>query len=409
MSVRTADKKYDVVVVGGGPMGWCAAQLLSKSSVKTLLIEPEPLAPVPFWMNRGLGVFWPSLNDPPTRALVAHGAQTATWLQEFCAQGTYFAETHLGESFTQALPVFRLGIDAHEIAELQTAQVKQLGLTAKPKLGAGIFKERDEGRALVSRLGKELSHLPNYADTKRARVTDIHEGLEACTLKLDTGELLSCEMVVLATGYQLAQLCPWLSHMLVPMTDIRTEWRTGIPVVGDKTPFALRAASGHVAAIFIPKHSKNNHDEWHISLTGPRFLLPRAGAGLSDVTSLKIEPLTSKIGNWLSEKLLPHVPAELLGLPDPTALNQSVLVELKSSEFGLDCLACDELPILGELGTQGRILGGAGWLGCGWSAGFRSAQIIADLVLRGRSEKLLPLLKPQRWRSGMNDGVTGMT
>ncbi|MEY2987460.1 MAG: hypothetical protein RJB13_981, partial [Pseudomonadota bacterium] len=35
--------------------------------------------------------------------------------------------------------------------------------------------------------------------------------------------------------------------------------------------------------------------------------------------------------------------------------------------------------------------------------------IITDLVLHGKSEKLLPLLKPQRWRSGMNDGVTGMT
>lgn len=77
--------------------------------------------------------------------------------------------------------------------------------------------------------------------------------------------------------------------------------------------------------------------------------------------------------------------------------------------MGVDCLPCDELPVLGELGTQGRILGGTGWLGCGWSAGFRSAQIIADLVVHGKSEKLLPLLKPLRWRSGMSDGVTGMT
>jgi glycine/D-amino acid oxidase-like deaminating enzyme len=409
VSVRTAKKKYDVVVVGGGPLGWCAAQMLSQSNIKTLLIEPKPLSPMPYWMTTGLGVFWPSLNDPPTRALVAHGIETASYLQNFCTHGVRFATTFLGKKCTQPLPVFRLGIEAHEISELQTAQKQHLGLTADIALGAGIFKEENEGRILVSRLDQKLPLQRFCADLKKSRVVDIREGQGSCTLHLDTGEQLSSEMVVLATGYQLAQLCPWLSQMLVPMADISTAWLTGIPVRGTQTPFGLRAANGHVAALFSPKKDSEGRHHWHISLSGPRFLLPRAGAGLSDFNGLTMDTLTPKIKNWLSEKLLPQVPATLLGLPDEANKKNRFPLQLESVSMGVDCLPCDELPVLGELGTQGRILGGTGWLGCGWSAGFRSAQIIADLVVHGKSEKLLPLLKPLRWRSGMSDGVTGMT
>ncbi|MEY2988785.1 MAG: hypothetical protein RJB13_2306, partial [Pseudomonadota bacterium] len=338
MSVRTAKKKYDVVVVGGGPMGWSTAQLLSEASVKTLLIEPELLSPSPFWMSKGLGVFWPSLNDPPTRAMVAHGALTASWLQEFCSQGTQFASTFLGDNFTQPLPVFRLGIEAHEIAELQAAQKQKLGISAEFTLGAGIFREQNEGRVLVSRLGQNLPHQRFLADIKRARVTDLREGQESCTIFLDTGEQLLSEMVVLATGYQLAQLCPWLSHMLVPMADISTTWLTGMPVIGTETAFALRTASGHVAAIFHPKKGSDGKNQWHISLSGPRYLLPRAGAGLSDTTSLTMNLLTPQIENWLSEKLLTHLPATLLGLETAPAKMHDLRLQLENVAMGVDCL-----------------------------------------------------------------------
>lgn len=409
MSVRTAKKKYDVVVVGGGPMGWCTAQLLSQSAVKTLLIEPESLTPVPFWMNRGLGVFWPSLNDPPTRALVAHGPQTAQWLQDFCSLGTLFASSQLGPRFTQVMPAFRLGLETHDINELNIARQKQLGLTADPALGVGVFKEDSESRLLLNRLGQELPEIACTSELKSARVTALRESQQNCILELDTGEVLSSEMVVLAMGHQLAQLCPWLQPMLVPMLDVKTEWHLGMRSAENARPFSLRVASGHVAAVFCPKQSESGEKEWHVSLTGPRFFLPRAGVGLSTLASDAVDTLIPKIQVWLRDTLLPRTPTTLLGLPDQTTLTRLAKLQFEDVEVGVDCLPCDELPVLGELGTQGRILGGAGWLGCGWSAGFHAAQIVTDLVLRGKSEKLLPLLKPQRWRSGMNDGVTGMT
>ena len=146
-------------------------------------------------------------------------------------------------------------------------------------------------------------------------------------------------------------------------------------------------------------------------MTGPRFLLPQAGAGV-DLTKQPLDrSLISKIESWIQGSLLAKVVPLLLQTSTHEAANDSHEISLKLLDIrmGVDCLPCDELPMLGELGHQGRILGATGWLGCGWSAGFQAASTLVDIVQTGKSEQLKPLLRPQRWRSGMNDGVTGMT
>lgn len=409
MSVQTIEKNYDVVVVGGGPMGWCTAQILTQSSVRALLIEPRPMTPYPPWMDAGLGVFWPSLNDPPTRALVAHGAETSEWLQDFCDQGKNFAVSYLGQSCTESLNAFRIGVEEHEINELRIAADKKLGLVEVPHLGMGIFKETSDCGVLVSRLGQTLKPSPTTAPTKQARVIAVEESQDFCLVTLDTGERLTCEIVVLATGHELSELCPWLSPMLVPMADIKTEWNTNLAANEGQSAFALRTSNGHVAALFRTRQTQLGKWEWSISLTGPRFLLPRAGAGLGDTSSLAVHSITPKIEAWMRQKLIPSVPRVLLNKLGQCDERSPLNLILEKIETGVDCLPCDELPVLGELGTQGRVLGGTGWLGCGWSAGFQSARVIVDLILKGRSEKMHSLLKPRRWRSGLSDGVTGMT
>lgn len=410
MSARASkSKKFDVVVIGAGPLGWCVAQLLGQAEIKTLLIEPKAPSAQPAWLEEGLGVFWPSLNDPPTRALVAHGAHTAEWLQRFCAAGVSSAGLRLGQTNVQPIVAYRVGIAEHEIRELAIAEKELLGLVAEPSRGAGIFREL--GAAGLVTFGSKCNGRPLAAavDFRQNRVAGLNETKDGCFVSLDNGERVTGEMVVVATGHNLAQLVPWLGNMLVPMTDVLSEWSTGLPAEQGATPFALRTASGHVAALFQPKRTKAGILSWQISMTGPRFLLPRAGAGLGPADTISTEALCRSIGMWLETKLLPALAPSLLDGTDLISLGKGLALECNQLTTGIDCLPCDELPILGELGTQGRVLGATGWLGCGWSAGFRAAEVLVEIIKSGRSDGLLPILKPQRWRSGLGDGVTGMT
>jgi hypothetical protein len=67
-------------------------------------------------------------------------------------------------------------------------------------------------------------------------------------------------------------------------------------------------------------------------------------------------------------------------------------------EFVLGTLPCDELPLLGEFGSHGRLLGNAGWIGVESSAALPAAEIICDLIVHGRSKghSLHPQLSPKR-------------
>ena len=47
----------------------------------------------------------------------------------------------------------------------------------------------------------------------------------------------------------------------------------------------------------------------------------------------------------------------------------------KSYKIKLDCHPCDELPLVGEFGKLGKIIGLAGFLGTGFSAGVFGAKI----------------------------------
>ncbi|NBW83031.1 hypothetical protein EBR21_14875, partial [bacterium] len=68
---KSTANKCDVLIVGAGPLGWACSQILAKKNIRTTLIDPSIKNSDPDWLQRGLGVFWPSLNDPPTRAVVA--------------------------------------------------------------------------------------------------------------------------------------------------------------------------------------------------------------------------------------------------------------------------------------------------------------------------------------------------
>lgn len=393
-------------------MGWACSQLLAKNSINTTLIDSALSVRTIPWIDAGLGVFWPSLNDPPTRTVVAHGTEMAQWLQNFCVQGLGVAKALLGDENLIDTPSLRIGLENHEFVELNSACQAGLGLQPLPKLGSNTFAEINNSlvvRGAFARLNE--GSFESKINFRNAKVQKILETKDGCSAVLHDGSQLHSEMIILANGYKIAELESWLSPMLIPMSDVMSIWATNLMASENSAPISLRTSSGHVAAVFIPTRTSSNVWQWHLKMTGPRFLLPQAGAGV-DLTRQPLDKhLYSRIESWIQGSLLAKVAPLLLQNSSHEAVNDSHKISLKLLDIrmGVDCLPCDELPMLGELGHQGRILGATGWLGCGWSAGFQAASTLVDIVQTGKSEQLKALLRPQRWRSGMNDGVTGMT
>lgn len=399
---------FEVVVIGAGPLGWACSHFLTKKSIRTCLIDSETAHAAPEWMHRGLGVFWPSLNDPPTRAVVAHGPDMANFLQDFCLRGRSRAPDLLGTSSVREARTLRIALEPHELVELQKAAKNHLGLAESEENNQQIFTEKANAWVLTSE-GKSFlkSNQSSYLTTVQGTVTTLEDSIDGCRILCADGSSFTSEMVIVATGHRIPQLEPWLTQMLIPMSDILSIWSTNLPASNDKQPLALRTSSGHVACVFIPEKNSTGACSWVLKMTGPRFLLPQAGAGVDLSQNIPDELLKIQIETWLKKNLIPKV-APFISEKD-FAADKKIEIKLKHIGFGVDCLPCDELPMLGELGRQGRVLSATGWLGCGWSAGFEAAAILSEIIHSGQSSGLKPLLRPQRWRSGMNDGVTGMT
>lgn len=411
MNVRSRKSKTaDVLIVGAGPLGWACAHLLSQKNINTVVVDPALKNSSLAWADRGINLFWPSLNDPPTRAVVAHGTEMALWLQNYCKHGVELVPTLFAAKQIQKIDCIRIGLHPHEAEELDKACELNLGLRKSTQPSKfPIYEESSHGFLYVppsSSTTKKNSVNNSFLTVHSTRCVEIDESKDHCITILDSGEKITSEMVILANGYQISTFEPWLKNMLVPMSDVCTLWSTNVPCEASAKPFAVRAASGHVAAVFNPCLSQNSHKGfWNVRMTGPRFMLPSAGVGL-DLSGQPVEKiLVDKIQTWLTSQLLPAL-TEKLGQPHQKDLQANCT----ESRFGVDCLPCDELPILGDVGRQGRILASTGWLGCGWSASLQSASIIIEIIETGTSAKLASLLRPKRWRSGLaDDGVTGMT
>lgn len=397
----------DVLIAGGGPLGWACGRLLARNKIRTVIVDPNIAGNVSAWMEKGLGVFWPSLNDPPTRAVVAHGLPMARWLQDYCKHGQNLIPEFFPLNELKTLKCVRAGILGHEIDELNKAAEQNLGLS-RPQTFAEtkIFEEHAPAYWLSERTCAEIpKNERQFLSLKCDRVEAFAESNEFCTSKLSSGEQINSEMILLANGFEISKLEPWLKDMLIPMTDIESHWTTGLICPPQAEPVAVRACNGHVASVFYPHQDSDGLRTWAVRMTGPRFLLPSAGAGINLSGEKVDDDLKNRLQQWLVTFYLPALMSYLRS-PEPADFR----VELRTARYATDCLPCDELPVLGDVGRLGRVLASTGWLACGWSASLQSAKIVSELIELGQSSKLAPLLKPIRWRSGLTeDGVTGMT
>ena len=387
---------FDVIVVGAGPFSCFSALLLAQNGMKIGLVYPENSGPMDSFLS-SLSACWPSLNDPPTRAEVAHGHEVATYLHQFCFKGLEFFKDIL-------LPIienqdnwiesncFRIGLKDFEIEELIDAH--NLGFGLKMTNQKNVFLEDHfsylclDNIFFKNRVIKALQK--NNITLIPSAVKKLIETQSNCKIELENNSILLSEIVVLGNSLDIAKILPKFEKILIPMSDSLFEYECNNPNEMNFSPISFRASNGHICGVIFSHNGKVQ-----LKISGPRYLLPGAGAGL-DLTKVEIETKVFQTLEKYQHDIVFDIFCNELNLNSKAEFSTKFPVSLKSKKILVDCYPCDELPLVGEYGKLGRILGSTGWLATGFSSGAWAAKIICDLVLNEKSFDLHPRLHPRR-------------
>ena len=114
-------------------------------------------------------------------------------------------------------------------------------------------------------------------------------------------------------------------------------------------------------------------------MTGARFLRHWAG----------IEATTAEVKEDITQHLIGKG-REWFGFKGISEVDSGAI---------LDCRPCDELPVIGPMFGQNRILVGAGYMGAGLALGFAAGNALAEIVHTGKTTHLHSGLTPARLRS----------
>lgn len=387
----------DVVIVGCDFFSCCSALILAKLGFSVALCTQNRT--VAHDALDSLCVLWPTLNDPPTRALAAHGKDLALYLDNFCRQGIdlLFAEDSPWpalKSLWQHSTCIRMARQDFQQQEL--AQAQALGFPLSQTSHPDIYKEHSpayicNNPALLSlTLQNELQNAGVCCED--IFIHDLKETQNQCVLTgyaAGTTQHITAEVVILGEGFHISSLCHRYSPILVPMTDTITEY-TCATLVTVPEPLAFRGENGHIAGCLY-----QSHDRLVLKITGPRFLLKNAGVGLTEINRAvdsETQERILKFHQTIFSLISKHFSYQNV---------QDFLTDFawthRKTDLYTDCHPCDELPLVGEYGTQGRVLGFAGFLATGLAAGLLGAKIVSDLICMQKSSYLQERLQPRRF------------
>lgn len=377
-------ESYDIAIIGAGPFACFCAFFLCRQNLRIALIYPEKTKLLSNF-SHSLHVCWPSLNDPPTRADVAHGHEVAKYLQQFCSNGSNLFFQNILKTLNEQdnwlqAPCFRFGIQDFEKQEL-TEAVK-LGFDLDPTAESSIFKEKNESLICLNTekfTQSMLSYLQsNNVKFIQASVMELNESQSNCSLVLSNQKKIEAEVTILGNSLNIANLLKNYKEILIPMSDSLSEYKFTVNKTNSKLPLTFRAGNGHVCGSIF----QENNDIL-VKITGPRFLLPQAGAGINLTESIISQEVWEKISRYHENILIPYF-IEHFKLDCFNGIEKLSKNLIRKMVFA-DCYPCDELPILGEFGKLGKILGNTGWLATGFSAGVWAAYIVHELVMKEKS------------------------
>lgn len=378
---------YDIAIIGDGITGLSAAYHLQRLGFPRLCVFAGDLEKSA--TSNSAGLISGAMADNYTRLTHHFGRSLTKNLWTFAN----FSFDHLIQYCQEHEVPYYQGnklrwvdskAEAHEaiqaIAQLQSDGFKaqwQESAALVPTISPGPsfegtqFEDQRAACLNVQELTKSLrnSLSPVIIQSKVHKLTN-HNG----EIQLDHQKGVSkAEYVICAQHLAISDLIPELQGALVSFAD---QW----------SEFELRDSTARwpwpVGSVF----SWNFGYQWgvltsprHVRLGGARFL--RKFAGIEASSALYDASITQYLQNaW--QKLWPGLPLQ------KSAEGRAVL----------DCRPCDELPIIGPMFGQSRILLATGYMGQGLALGFLAGRCLAELI--AGQETLLPrFLWPERLRS----------
>ena len=392
-------RRFDVVVIGGGITGLSTALHLQRRRISRIALSSSKSPDAATRMAAGLATS--SFLDNFTRFSHAFGPEAARTSWQF-ANDAFAASLCFLKSVPLAPSVafgrhLRLIVAADEWNESKAAVEELLAFGHQARLetreawaaaGGAVLGERVLGvqvddyeaaghgdphafalapGAWTAAMEAELTapRLP-----KVARIETERDGVR---LHHEDGSESHAEIVVAATHLATGDLIPELAEMLVPYAD---QW----------SRFAISRFPGDqdlIGSVFSAAHGH----EWggftrpgEVVVGGARYLRKWAG----------IEAKTATLEGKVTARLAAIASGLFPGAGTPKLIEEEAFRE---------CRPCDELPIVGPMFGEGRILIATGFLGTGLTLGYFAGECLAELIATGQAPRLPRIFWPERLRS----------
>ena len=355
----------DVVVIGGGQAGLAMAMYLSEAGASVVLLEARPhLASAMSSRTAGMGLV--GIGDNPHRLQQAIGAAASAEILGFSMENL---------SLLESLGVLeRTG----GIATSKGGEVDEIPLTVEAARALGVPCELWSAERVSAALGTEglgpgrftpaegLVEPLALARTLASRalaagavlrvsapVVETSDRADGVRVHLADGQHIDTEMIVLAAGWSMQTLDPWLGDKLYPA---RTQMLT-LPVSSPQPRFAATAQYGYAFWRPLPDA---------ILVGGCRWATPHLETGEFDDT-VAVPIVEDRIMGFVRQHL-PQVTGPVL-----------------QRWTGIMTFTCDLLPILGPIPGRPRFLLCTGFNGCQTGLAVRSAQAVSEGILTGKA------------------------
>lgn len=383
----TIKKAYHVVVIGGGITGLSAAFHLKRRGVTQIAIAQAETLGSPSRLASGFCAG--GQLDNITRLTHLHGTNLAKDLWTFGHRAfdslAHYAKDHPCP-FRQG-PRLRFLVSQSELAEAQKATIElsslelqgAIRLPIPTGLHARILGVQDDGErgafvdseGLFRSLQTATSNIPRLPAVKK-----ILPGNSTVTLELADGTSLQTEVSVVAAHLNTAHLVPELTATLVPFTDQWTEFTLEGHSLPEWCPpgTAFTAHHTHEWGVIVSEKA--------VRIGGGRYLRPLAGI--------------ESAHPYVDPKIIKHLGQQLIRTFSGITPDQLSAV---CSIGTVDIKPCDELPVIGPMFGEPRLLIATGFGGQGPQMGFYAGAQIAELIDNGSAPGLPRSFWPERLRS----------
>ena len=376
---------FNIVIVGSGVTGLSTAYHLHQAGTEKIAVLTAPRQ-TPF-STKSAGIVSGGLSDNFTRITNAHGLSFAQEIWSFANSGF---DSVMNFAKEYAIPChskrrIRLIVDEHELREAEQAvkELQSVGLEGSlhqpgkfpylANLAPRVLAVQDEGErgawldltqfTQALRENSSALEIPtsllSFEKSSRGLVLNLKNGLE-----------ISTEFLVLACHTQIAHFLPTLKEALVTYADQWSDVEApDLPKSEDGIVFS--AHHGYEWGILQEKR---------LHFGGGRYLRKLAGIGAKEASVIPrivdhMREQLQKTFTWGANTLFSHT----------TPI--------------LDIWPCDELPVIGPMFGEDRILLSTGYMGTGLSLGFQAGRCLAEIILHGNSSQLARRLWPERLRT----------